>query len=187
MKYLSGLSLALLLVCTACMPVVSASVRSHGPAVHGYGPIPFNMPHAAAMQVLGGRGQWEYTPDKEDQVLAYYDYMGYLEVKVLQYFTDANKASKAEVLVMGAKDTPKTLNECKGLFNTAFGMLQQRYAAPDWPPRMQARRYGENGIAMYTFANSSSITLTYDYVSRERFSRDIGLCTVRLLFEPPWA
>ncbi len=164
----------------------SSGTKSHGPSIHGYGPIHFTMRREAAYQTLQGKGRWEYLPQSNQEVLTYMDYLGYLQVKVNQYFNERQEATKAEVVVMDARNRPTTLNECRGFHNTVFDMLRQRYGYPDWEPRVNGRRFGESGLMIYTFADSSNISLTYDYVARDRSNRDVGLCTVKLSFNPPW-
>lgn len=185
-------ALALALLLTACGGSLiggsSSSYRSHGPAVHGYGPIAFGTKRDVAYQMLQGRGQFEQIPDRDESVLVYMDYIDYLLVRVVQHFdAKKNTATKAEVFVADAHSTPKTLSECRSVNFTLYQMLQNRYGPPDWDPRVQDRRYGESGALMYTFADGSNIMLSYDYAAQDQYDRQVGLCTVKLTYSPTWA
>lgn len=194
-SYLSSLLLVCtMLVLTACGGTMSEYLssgssghKSHGPSIHGYGPIAFGTPRDVAFQAIQGRGQFEHLPGQDAQVLSYFDYIDYLQVRVVQYFNESGKSTKAEVYVLGAENGAKTLNECKGFYTTMYSMMQRLYGEPDWSPRTDSRRYGESGVLMYTFADSSNISLSYDYVTREQQDRAVGLCTVKLGYNPPWA
>lgn len=163
--------------------------KSHGPGVGGYGAVRFGMSRDDAYRAVQNRGPLlEVVPGKSDEVMKYGDYMGYFAVRVQQYFTEdkktkAKKAGKAEVFLADAENTPKSLGDCRGFNSTLHSMLQSRYGEPDWTPRVQSRGQGEGGVMVYTFADSSSITLSYDYTANGAS----GLCSVKLLFSPPSA
>ena len=167
------------------MPGGATAVRSHGPAIHGYGPVKFGMTQQVAYQALQGRAQFQPIPGSQQNALTYMDYIDYFLVRVVQFFDENKAASKAEVYVEDAQRTARTLNECRSVHFTVYNMLQKRYGQLDWEPRTESRRYGESGVLMYTFADSSNIMLNYDYVTQDTSS--VGLCTVKLTFSPPWA
>jgi len=158
--------------------------RSHGPAIHGYGPIAFGMPRQAAFQALQGRGRFQQVPGSDNSALVYMDYIDYLTVRVVQHFDENDMSDKVEVFIVDAQRTAKSLNECRSMNFTLYNRLQNKYGPPDWEPKVSSRRYGESGVLMYTFADSSSIKLNYDFASRDEA---VGLCTVKLTFSPPWA
>jgi hypothetical protein len=157
---------------------------THGPSIHGYGPVAFGTPKQAAFQMLQGRGQFQRVPGGDGSALVYMDYIDYLTVRVVQHFDEQDMAEKAEVFVMDAQQMAKSLNECRSLNFTVYNKLQNKYGPPDWAPKINSRRYGESGVLVYTFADSSNIQLNYDYASQ---NDAVGLCTVKLTFNPPWA
>jgi hypothetical protein len=178
---------SVLLALTACttVSVPSSKYRSHGPSVQGYGHVPFGMSKEAALQATQVHGGvLEPVPGKNNDVLKYHDYIDTMAVRVVQSFSDDKKlATKAEVFLLDAERNARSGGDCRGFFTNLYRLLETRYGAPDWPARFENRGGGEGGAAIYTFADSSSITVSYDFIARS----DMGLCTVKLIFTPPWA
>lgn len=174
------LLLGVCLTLSGCLFKTQQEYRSHGTAIPGYGPVKFGMKFDDAKAALGARAQAQDAGGV--RLLSYYDSIDYLAVRVVQHFNDDKKATRAEVYVVDAERTARSLNECKSLHASLYGMLQKRYGTPDWEPRVDRRSQGESGVMMFSFTDSSNITLNYDFTGQETS----GLCKVMLGFNPPW-
>ncbi len=160
--------------------------RPPGDKITGYGQISFGIPRDKAIELLEGKGQFVSIKGQDKPAVFWKEYQGFYEFDAWAYADKKNdKIAKIELISVNALNAAQNNETCKEYFRIFIQSFVDKYGPPDFPNKYKKSETGYTSTSYFTFSDSSSIRLTYDFDELADVSNP--RCKIKISYNQPWA